>query len=330
MKHRGLIIWGLSLVFAALVVLAGFIRPVLAERSVQEQGSVTRGAKLYDNWYATLGVTPPSGNMPIWGRQTTNTRSGAETWRCVSCHGWDYQGKDGAYRQGSGRYTGFPGVVAAAQSKSAEELVSILKGSADPEHDFSAYLDDASLNDLAVFLKTALIDDTQYIDLQTLRVKGGDVGHGGQLYNAQCARCHGEDGAKITFRFEGRDATLGTLAVVDPWRFLHKTRFGTPGTDMVVGFDLGWTPQDGRDVLLYAQSLPSGLVTEQQGGALGELPAETQARPGGPATSFLTGILTALGAVATGVGFAVMLGVFLVGVLFVIVWLVRGSGKKGE
>ncbi len=325
MKYRGLIVSGLSLLLAALVLLGGAARP--AEASLSQQASITRGAMLYDNWFATLGVDAPAGNMPIWGRQATNTRSGEDTWRCVSCHGWDYQGKDGAYRQGSDRYTGFPGVYAAAQSKSVDQLVAALSGAGDPEHDFSPYLDEASLNDLAGFLKDSLVDDAEFIDPQTLAVKGGDAAHGETLYNAQCASCHGADGATLPFRFEGRDATLGTLAVVDPWRFLHKTRFGTPGTQMVIGYDLGWTAQDGRDVLLYAQGLPSGLDGQPQSGALEGREGESAAQPGGPATGILTGILTALGAVATGVGFAVVLGVFLVGVIFVIVWLIRGKQR---
>ena len=62
---------------------------------------IIQGARLYDNWYAALNVLPPAGNMPIWARQTTNSRSGGDTWRCVECHGWDYRGSFGAYGSGS-------------------------------------------------------------------------------------------------------------------------------------------------------------------------------------------------------------------------------------
>ncbi len=326
MKSKGLLAGGLSLLLAAFLVLGGVTRLAQAGQLAQDQPNIVRGAMLYDKWYAALGVNAPQGNMPIWARQTTNTRSGEDTWRCVSCHGWDYQGKDGAYRPGTGNYTGFPGLLSLSEGKSLEDLTAILKGSLDPEHDFSKYMDDAALTDLAGFLKSGLVDDSLYIDPQTLSVKEGDAAHGKTLFDAQCARCHGADGTTIKFRFEGRDATLGTLATVDPWRFLHKTRFGTPGTDMVIGYDLGWRPQDGRDVLLYAQSLPSGLESPASTPALSG--REGQAgQPGGPASSLFTGILTALGAVFTGLGFAVVLGVFLIGVIFVIVWLVRGKSK---
>jgi mono/diheme cytochrome c family protein len=287
--------------------------------------SAVRGAMLYDKWYAVLGANPPEGSMPIWSRQTTDTRSGEDTWRCVSCHGWDYQGKDGAYRSGS-HYTGFPGVYNAANSLSVAELVNVLKGAKDQEHNFSAYMDDAALNDLAQFLKTALVDDRDTIDPTTMAVKGGDPASGKQLYTDQCASCHGADGAKITSRFEGRDATLGTIAAIDPWRFLHKTRYGTPGTDMVIGADLGWTVEQGRDVLLYAQSLPNGLTPAQPGPSLSGTSLPSQS-PAGQSANFFVGLLTALGAMVTSVGFAVVFGAFLIGVIFLIVWSLRERRK---
>lgn len=294
-------------------------------QAMQDGAAVVQGAMLYDRWFTVLNTQPPAEDMPLWEQQTTNTRSGEDTWRCVSCHGWDYQGRDGAYRYGSNR-TGFPGVFAARED-SPDTIIAALKGANNPQHDFSAYLDDASMNALAAFMTTALIDDNEFIDPQTLAVKGGDAAHGEQLYTESCASCHGEDGTEMTFRFEGRDAWMGTLAALDPWRFLHRTRFGNPGTPMPVGYELGWTPQDGRDVLLYVRSLPSGLESEGVAPSMEGREDQGDLTPGGPVGGFFGGILTALGAVATAVGFAVIIGGFLVGVIFLIVWLIRGSNK---
>jgi mono/diheme cytochrome c family protein len=311
-----------------LVLLAVVALLAVAWQAAAAQGAdpgVVRGAMLYDNWSAVLGSDSPAGNMPIWSRQTTNTHSGADTWRCVTCHGWDYQGKDGAYRSGSNA-TGFPGVYAAAQNLSEAEIAAALKGKNDPEHDFSTYMNDAAISDLAKFIKSALIDDSKYIDPQALSVIGGDAAQGKMLFADQCASCHGADGAKIQFRFEGRDATLGTIAIIDPWRFLHKTRYGTPGTEMVIGATLGWTEQEGRDVLLYAQSLPSGLEPAEQGqsrSSSDELPQS----PAGQSGNFFVGLLTAFGAMVTSLGFALFLGVFLIGVIFLIVWALRERRK---
>jgi mono/diheme cytochrome c family protein len=306
-----------------LLMLGASLQKVQAENlSAQDSEDAIRGAMLYDRWYAALGEAPPSGDMPLWSHQTTNTHSGEDTWRCVSCHGWDYQGRDGAYRYGS-NYTGFPGVYS-ARDKGSEEIIAVLKGGNNTEHDFSAYLDDKEMGQLAEFITTSLIDDTEYINPQTLEVIGGDIDHGQELFTQTCSECHGEDGKTINFRFEGRDAWIGTIATLDPWRFLHKTRFGTPGTHMAIGAEKGWTPQDGRDVLVYARSLYSGLEAQDQAPAL-ESQEETSEQVGGPATSLWAGILTAMGAVATGLGFAVMIGGILIGIILIIVWVLRGQ-----
>lgn len=288
-----------------------------------QQPDYPRGGALYDKWYAVIGKQPPAGNMPVWARQTTNTLSGPDTWRCVTCHGWDYQGKDGAYRSGT-NYTGFPSLLSAAQKLSKEQVIDQLSGKRDPAHDFSKLMVAADLSDLADFVKGALIDDNLFINPQTLDVIGGDMVNGEKLYKATCTSCHGEDGSKLKFRFEGLDAGLGTLATIDPWRFLHKTRYGTPGTQMPVGSTLGWTPKDGRDVLLYAQArFKSGPSLPTPGGVITgrETP---EVKGGGPGNSWFTGLLTGLGAIGTSVGFALLIGGILVAVIFLVVWTMRG------
>lgn len=323
MKAKLLVGLGLPLFLGVMMLFAGGAgQPVLAAQPQQDTPGV-RGAMLYDNWFAALNVAAPSGNMPLWDTQTTNTRSGEDTWRCVTCHGWDYLGKDGAYGSGS-NYTGFPGVTG-AREKSAAEIVAVLKGENNALHDFSSFFSEDDLNDLAEFVQIA---ESGYVNLTTLKVEGGDIAAGKQLYEAQCASCHGTDGVLLKFRFEGRDATLGTLALLDPWRFLHKTQYGTPGTDMVIGAHIGSTLENGRDILLYAQSLPSGLEVQEAQPPLADGEVESTEAVGGPASGVFTGIATALGAMFTGLGFAVLLGAFLVGVIFLVVWLVRDRKSK--
>ena len=304
--------------FALVLVVLG--TSFVSAGGMQQTPNVVTGAQLYDKWYAALGVQAPEGNMPIWSRQSTNSRSGAETWRCAECHGWDYRGVDGAYAAGSHK-TGFPSLVIVTANLSQEEIVAHLKGANDSQHDFSAYLDDASMQKLAVFLKEGLVDDSQYIDSASLNVIGGDVEHGKSLFDATCAKCHGADGAKIVFRGEGVDEYLGDVAQRDPYRFLHRTRFGVAGTEMPVGFSLGWTPADGRDVLAYAQSLPEAQTSaEVTGAGQGAVPAPQDL--GGPSDNWVsgvfTGILAALGTIGTAVlflFFIVMIGVAVVFVL---------------
>lgn len=295
---------------------------IASARHIEPQAAddITVGAQLYDRWYAALGKEVPAGNHPIWERQTTNTRSGADTWRCAECHGWDYKGSEGAYASGSHK-TGFPNVMKLAGDMSTEDIVGHLKGSKDPSHDFSAYMDDASLQKLAAFLKEGLIDDSQYIDTVTLKVKDGDAANGKQLFDSVCAACHGADGQLIVFRSEGVNETLGAVANRDPYRFLHRTRFGVAGTEMPIGRSLGWTPKDGVDVLAYAQTLPTGGEQEPVVNA-GES-SETSPALGGPGQGLAGGIVTGILAFLGTFGISAFFLSGLVILAAVVVWALR-------
>lgn len=313
------------MVFLFMTLILG-VSAALAAPTAQDEPNVPAGAQIYDNWMTATGQNAPAGNHPIWSRQTNNTTSGPDTWRCVTCHGWDYQGKDGAYRAGSA-YTGFPGVYAAVQQMSEEEIIGVLKGDSDVEHNFSLILDDAALANVAAFLKYGLVDDTQFIDLTTLKVIQGDTARGKDLYTRGCAKCHKDDGSGQAIRYEGRDFSLVTLANTDPWRFLHKSRYGTPGNPMQsIGFDLAWSAQDGRDVLAYIQSLPDPKAKNTPEPALENRPPEAP-KPTGPARNWFSGILTALGAMITGLGFNLLFFAVLIAVIFLLVWAIRGRKK---
>src|SRR3990170_8788091 len=74
-----------------------------------KSNSASRGGRLYDTWWKEADVAEPISDQPLWASQTTNTRSGPDTWRCKECHGWDYLGAAGAYGSGA-HLTRFPRV----------------------------------------------------------------------------------------------------------------------------------------------------------------------------------------------------------------------------
>jgi thiosulfate dehydrogenase len=204
----------------------------------------------------TAQVAPPTENSPLWANQTTNIRTGSDTWRCKECHGWDYKGKDGAYSSGS-HFTGFPGVSGAATTKTTSELKAILKGSANTNHNFSAYLNDNQISALSVFLKEgAVIDETQYIDYITRKPTVANTAKGEQLYGSLCAIWHGADGKIRNFGSVETPEYVGTIAFGNPWEFFHKVRFGNPGTAMPNGIEKQWSIQDMMDILSHSQTLP--------------------------------------------------------------------------
>lgn len=255
MKKTEKIMILLAVVLLGLILLAACSQPIArGDKLYDDSMKIVLGGKLYDNWITVTGAATPIGNSPLWAGQTTNTRTGKDTWRCKECHGWDYKGKDGAYSKGS-HLTGFPGVYGAATTKTVAELTSVLKGLANAKHNFSTYLNEEQISALAAFLKAgAIIDESQYIDYATKKPKSADAAKGKQLYENTCVACHGADGKLILF--DGKDS-LGFLANDNPWEVLHKIRFGQPGAGMPSGIEQQQSIQDGVNILSYAQTLPT-------------------------------------------------------------------------
>ena len=269
----------------ALAITLVVVGLILLTAAVVARGeaAVSRGGLLYDKWWKVTGADEPATDQPLWAAQTTNTRSGDDTWRCKECHGWDYQGKDGAYGSGS-HFTGFPGVLA-AQGKTAEELAAALQGATNADHDFSSVLDEASINDLVVFLKEGPTDLRAYVDYDTKTAKNADLAQGDSHFSNVCASCHGSDGTALNWGDEQEPEYVGTLANDNPWEFLHKVRFGHPGSPMPSAVDMGWSAQDATNVLAFAQTLPTGAQ------AAVILPETGGSSLVGPLSLFVTGLL---------------------------------------
>jgi thiosulfate dehydrogenase len=133
----------------------------------------------------------------------------------------------------------------------------ILKGLANPKHGFASVLNDATLTHLANFLKHGLVDLAHVIDLKTKKPVKADEVRGKQLSDT-CAACHGDDGKTLNFGTPDKPEYVGTVAKENPWEFVHKVRFGHPGSapPMPAGVELGLTLQDVLDILAYSQTLP--------------------------------------------------------------------------
>jgi thiosulfate dehydrogenase len=215
---------------------------------------LSRGGLIYDKWWEFTKVEEPTVDHPLWITQSTNTRSGGTTWRCKECHGWDYKGEQGAYSSGS-HYTGFSGVYESFVKMSEDELVGVLKGSTNPDHDFSSVMSDKSISDLAVFLKEGIIDMSLYINYDDKTVINADLNNGEKIYKRSCKMCHDNDGKKKNFGTEEKPVFVGNVANSNPWETLHKIQFGQPGSNMYSLVDFETEIQDAVDVLAYAQTL---------------------------------------------------------------------------
>ena len=207
---------------------------------------VTEGGRFYDNWPAALQMDAPEGNQPLWTGPLTSGGEdigAADTWRCSSCHGWDYKGSEG-----------FTGILDAS-SKSSEELTAWLDGTKNADHNFSAAMPADAISRLVIFMQEGMVDKT-FINADNT-VTGGDAVHGKQLFLASCKTCHGPEGTLVNFaEADGGTEYVGTVANDNPLEFFNKASFGQPGEPMLAGWNLGWVKQDIIDLLTFAQTLP--------------------------------------------------------------------------
>lgn len=238
----------------ALGVADSYYADLLAYSAALPASSpVAEGGRLYDKWWTAIGADMPEGDQPLWASQSTNERTGGDTWRCKECHGWDYKGADGAYGSGS-HFTGFKG-IAGASSLSAEQLIAWLSGGVDPDHDFSEYLAEPQMNMLVAFIQSGTWDVSPVIDAD--KMVSGDAQRGQALYGGVCVQCHGADGKALNFGDESEPEYVGTIALDNPWEAIHKIASGQPGTPMPAGRNFGWTLQDIADLVAYLQTLPA-------------------------------------------------------------------------
>ena len=82
----------MTLALAAVVTGALSAGPA----AVAGEDAVVRGGRLYDNWYRELHLPPPREPHPLLAETVTGAGAGAAaSWRCATCHGWDYRGAAG-------------------------------------------------------------------------------------------------------------------------------------------------------------------------------------------------------------------------------------------
>ncbi len=212
---------------------------------------------MYDKWWAVIDANAPTTDHPLWPLRPdtiSNTQTGADTWRCKECHGWDYKGVNGRYGSGSHR-TGIGGIL--DTTKTAQEVFDLLKG----DHAYGTVgLSDDDIWDLATFVTEGLIDTDTIIDTDGAFI--GDVANGKILYdsgigtNISCVVCHGQTGLDPPPGHVDFEDYVGLISNENPWEFQHKVQFGQPGTAMPSSVAGGGTTMDVADLGAYSQTLP--------------------------------------------------------------------------
>lgn len=230
-------------VAAALVLLAA---PLPSAESAEpgEAAEISLGGKLYDNHWLASGRQPPATPNPRYPAEV-ETAVG-NTWRCVSCHGWDYAGRDGHLGDLS-RSEAFHSLRAAA-GKPSGELVEAMSapGHADNLRGLTA----GQVRSLARFVASG------QADVSALAVDGRPAGvplAGKDIYEGACVSCHQADGKAYIQGEDGDRPSLGWIARNRPAQTLHKITNGVPTADML---SLRFLPPDGiADLLAYLRTL---------------------------------------------------------------------------
>lgn len=220
-----------------------------APTDASEAWIMSRGGRLYDNWYASLDAEKPEATHPAWPASNTK-KNGAVTTRCKSCHGWDYRGAEGKY--GSGSYqTGIKGVMGYS-GKDPSKIAALLRS---PPHGYTAeMIPDDQMAYLAAFVSRGTEDMNSIINFETGDVDGDPV-RGQAVFQTTCAACHGFDGRALDWGDSDEPGFVGTEANANPWETLHKIRNGHPGVEMIslraFGMDVA------ADLLAYTRTLPA-------------------------------------------------------------------------
>jgi hypothetical protein len=219
------------LTMAALVLdlSSGGGRPAGAEEAQaprQDRGQaaiLSYGGRLYDNHWVVLKRAPPSKPNPLYPGEPLSAIT--STWRCVSCHGWDYSGSSGQLGQIGSKFIGITG----AKGRDPEQIARFLRSGSHSA--VVAPMPDEALQALSLFVCCGQHDIHSLIGPNG--EAKGDPLRGKDVYDGVCNRCHQADGKAPIYGEPGDVSSLGWIARQHPAQAAHKIRNGVPSADMV-------------------------------------------------------------------------------------------------
>jgi mono/diheme cytochrome c family protein len=218
-----------STLTSLVALLAIFAAPLAC---ASDPASVVRGGRLYDNWSLESKGRAPNHPNPAFKSKHAPILS-SESWRCVTCHGWDYQGVDGIKG------------VSAREKTDPLAIAALLK---DANHGYGELLSELDRLDLGNFIASGQTD-MRKLQTLALRSKPGQVASD-KVYATVCANCHGLHGTRLR-----HVPPLGDSARQRPHEVLHVALNGHPGGNMPALRTLG--EETVAKMLAYLQTLPS-------------------------------------------------------------------------
>lgn len=208
------------------------------------------GGRIYDKWWDALDRDEPMADNPAYPE--VGQKSGSNTWRCKTCHGWDYRGAGGIYGEGSSYFTGIPGIDGAV-GRDVGEIMALLR---DDNHPYTQeMIADHEMVRVAAFVSRGQVDMRPFIDTETRTVNGGDAEAGAHVFQTTCAACHGFDGRLLDWGGADGPAYVGSEGVDVPDEVMHKIMNAHTGVQMINlrAFPLEYA----INVLAYTATLPT-------------------------------------------------------------------------
>ena len=235
--HPGSPLQSATKAISAVVVAFSLVTVSLCQAGwAADDASIARGGRLFDNWFLETNDQLPPEIHPGFNGANLIIDSPEESWRCVTCHGWDYNGRSDQKTE----------PISGEIGTDAVSLGVILQ---DQNHQYGDFISDRDLPDLAAFIKDGLIDLAPYVKEGTTKARG-DPAREVALYATICANCHGDDGG-----YFNNIIPLGSFAQRHPREALHKILNGHPGQRMPPLRFL--KTKRVSDLLAYVQTLPT-------------------------------------------------------------------------
>lgn len=186
---------------------------------------VSLGGKLYDNYWAGSGAVPPEMRNPAYPSDLTV--SDTDSWRCVSCHGWDYRGaaKTNNSPQQQKQFVGLQHLQGTDPFKMLELFT---RAHPDQKALSSGGL---PLDLLLLFLTVGQYDPANF--KMDKAASKENLNRGRDVFEGVCMSCHDPDGKSGFQVSTGIRASLGWQARNQPKQMIHKIINGVPGESML-------------------------------------------------------------------------------------------------
>lgn len=203
------------------------------------------GGKLYDDIWSASDATPPMTRNPDFPDDVEVSVS--DSWRCASCHGWDYDGaaKSPGSKQQEAQFASLRQLYGQNMLRLRARF-----SRAHPNY-LEGMLDSLPLELILLFIGAGQVDHAAF-DLGK-PVDPVNLARGQDIFEGLCMNCHDPDGKAGLPPRDGRKPSLGWLARREPNRVLHRVINGFPGQAMVA---LRFMEDEAvRDLIAYMRTL---------------------------------------------------------------------------